>query len=224
MLKFKILTLFPEFYDSFLNTSLIKKAREQGILKFEIHNLRNFSIDSSIDDYPYGGGSGMVLKPEPVFNAYENLKEKDDFFIIFSPRGRLLNYKLAKEIYEKSKNFLLLCPRYEGVDERAIIGLNGFELSIGDYILLSGDCACLVFIEVISRFERGVVGKESSVIDDSFSKGLLEYPQYTRPKEFKGMKVPDVLLSGDHKKIEEWRREMAYKITKERRPDLLEGK
>jgi len=222
MIKFKILTLFPSFYDSFLNTSLIKKARENGILKFEIYNLRDFSQDENVDDYPYGGGPGMVLKPEPVFNAYDKLKEKDDLFIIFSPRGELLNYKLAKEIYEKSKSFLLLCPRYEGVDERVITGLKGFELSIGDYVLISGDTACLVFIEVISRFERGVVGKESSVIDESFSSGFLEYPQYTRPREFRGMKVPDVLLSGDHEKIKEWRKNMAYKITKERRPDLLE--
>jgi len=221
MLEFKIITIFPEYFESPLNTSLLKKARDKGLLDFKIYNLRDFSSDGVVDDRPFGGGTGMVLKIEPIFNAYEKLKEEGQVFIYLTPKGKKFNHELAKEIHSKYKKFLILCGRYEGIDERVIEILKPYEISIGDYVLNGGEAASLVFIEVIARLEKGVVGKEEAVLDDSFSKGILEYPQYTRPSNFRGLKVPEVLLSGNHKEIERWRKSMARKITEERRPELI---
>jgi tRNA (guanine37-N1)-methyltransferase len=219
-LDIDIITLFPEIFEGPLSASLIGRARESGLLNVRIHNLRDFVRDKhkKVDDYPYGGGCGMVIKPEPIFSAVESLAP--GLVVYLTPQGRLLTQGLAEEISKKG-HIIFICGRYEGIDERVIEALVDLELSVGDYVATGGEIPCLLTIDVIARLIPGVLGNVESAKDESFSKGLLEGPQYTRPKEFRGMRVPEILLSGDHKKIAEWRMKKAIEKTKRIRPDLL---
>lgn len=220
-MKIDILTLFPEIFEGPLNVSIIKRAREKGLVDIQVHNLRDFSNNKHkrVDDYPYGGGPGMLIKPDVIYNA---IKSQDKGYVIYlSPQGSLLNQKLACELAKKER-IIFLCGHYEGIDERAKAYID-FELSIGDYITTGGEIPCLVAIDVITRLIPGVLGNPRSLEDESFSSGYLEAPQYTRPYEFMGMKVPEILLSGNHKKIEMWRKEQAIAKTFKKRPDLLKN-
>ncbi|MCP2519282.1 tRNA (guanosine(37)-N1)-methyltransferase TrmD [SCandidatus Aminicenantes bacterium Aminicenantia_JdfR_composite] len=225
-MRFDIITVLPEIFKSVFNAGVLKKGIEKGLIEIRVHNLRDYAIDKhrQVDDRPFGGGEGMVLKPEPLFRAVEKIKEKENSrIILLSPQGRKFDYKLAEE-FSNFPQIILICGRYEGVDERVREHLITDEISIGDYVLSGGEYAALVIIDAVARFIPGVVGKEESVKKDSFSLGLLDYPQYTRPREFRGWKVPDVLLTGDHKKIEIWRKKKSLEITLRKRPDLLEQK
>lgn len=222
---FNIITLFPEFFKSPLNTSLIKKAQEKNLIKVNIYNLRDFTKEKhkQCDDKPYGGGAGMVMMIEPIYNALQNIKrrEPDTKVIFLSPQGKLFNDEEAEK-FSNFKSITLLCGHYEGVDYRVVEYLIDEEISIGDYILTGGEPAALVVIDSVSRYIPGVVQKIESIKTETFRKFLLKYPQYTRPPIFKGMKVPDVLLSGNHQKIKEWRYQKQIELTKIKRPDLYE--
>ncbi len=221
---FTILTLFPGIFDSPLNESLIKKAREKGLLEFNIVNIRAFAADihHTADDAPFGGGAGMVMKVEPVHYAMEQVRKERGrtHFVLLTPHGRRFDQELATR-FSRIPHLALLCGRYEGVDER-IHALVDDEVSIGDYVLSGGETAALVVVDAVSRLVPGVLGNEASPADESFGEGLLEYPQYTRPREFMGMQVPDALLSGNHEEIRRWRRKESLKRTILRRPDLME--
>ncbi|GBD25996.1 tRNA (guanine-N(1)-)-methyltransferase [bacterium HR30] len=218
-----ILTLFPEFFTSPLSSSMLKKGQERGAVSFEIVNIRDFATDKHrvTDDTPYGGGEGMVMKPEPIVAALESLGEGPHrpYRILLSPQGRLLDQRHVQELSEKP-SLALVCGRYEGVDARVSYFVDE-ELSIGDYILSGGEAAALVVVDAVSRLVPGTLGSPASACTESFSDGLLEYPQYTRPAEFRGLRVPDVLLSGDHAAIARWRRQESLRRTWERRPELL---
>jgi tRNA (guanine37-N1)-methyltransferase len=205
-----------------LDESIVKRARDAGLLDLKIHNLRDWTHDrhKTVDDRPFGGGPGMLLKPEPLFEAIEDLQRKGTRVILLSPAGRKFNQAIARELAEQ-KHLLLVTGHYEGFDERVREKLADDELSIGDYVLTNGALPAMVVIDAVARLLPGVLGDDESSRDESFSQGQLEYPQYTRPAEFHGMKVPEMLLSGNHAKIEKWRREQAKQRTKERRPDLL---
>ena len=222
---FDIITIFPGFFASPLREGILKRAIDAGLVGVRPLDLRDFTTDRhrTTDDRPYGGGEGMVMTPGPICRALEALKNEppEPVVILLSPRGRVLNQQLAEELSSLPR-LILICGRYEGVDQRIVDGFVDMELSIGDYVLSGGEAAALVVVEVVSRLVPGVLGCRASAKRDSFSNGLLEYPQYTRPREFKGMHVPGVLLSGDHGRIARWRREQSLKITLERRPDLLE--
>ena len=217
------MTLFPEMFDSFKNTSLIGKAIEKGILKINLYNIRDYteSKAKSVDDYVYGGGNGMLMMAQPIYDCYKDIvRDKKNIKTYYlSPRGRVFNQKTAIEMSKESE-IILLCGHYEGVDERAIKLLNATEISIGDFVLTGGEIPCMAIIDSVARFVEGVLSNSESVLDESFNNSLLEYPQYTRPYEYEGLKVPDVLLSGDHKKVDEWRKEKSIEITKKNRPDL----
>jgi len=219
-----IVTIFPDMISGFIGGSIIKRASEKKIVEFRFINPRDFTTDNhrTVDDRPYGGGPGMVMKPEPLWKAIESVKDKDSYVVLMTPRGRRFDQQVALEFSSK-KHIIFVCGHYEGVDERVIIGLVNDEISIGDYVLTNGVIAAAVVIDATVRLLPGVLGDEESVIEDSFSEngGLLEYPQYTRPEEFMGMRVPDVLLSGNHGEIRKWRMEQAMAITRKRRPDLL---
>lgn len=231
-MKIHILTLFPGMFDSFISHSMIKKAIEKKILDIRIVNLRDYTRDKhkTCDDRPFGGGPGMVMKPEPIFEAADNIlgkKRKDRVkelkerrFIYLTPQGERLTQKKAKEL-SRSKELIFLCGHYEGVDERVIDKLVTDEISIGDYVLTGGELPAMVVIDAVARHIKGVLGKEESLVFESFDRNLLEYPQYTRPAEYRGLKVPSVLLSGNHQVIERWREKEALERTKERRPDLF---
>lgn len=225
-MKIDVLTLFPAMFAGPLDESIIKRARQKGLLDLKIHDLRNWTHDRhrTVDDRPFGGGPGMLLKPEPLFEAVETLKSGEGRagmkVILFSPGGRKFTQSIARELAQE-KDLLLVTGHYEGFDERVREGLVDDELSIGDYVLTNGALPAMVVIDAVTRLLPGVLGDDESSHDESFSHGLLEYPQYTRPAEFRGMKVPEVLLSGNHAEIEKWRREQARARTKERRPDLL---
>lgn len=223
-MKIDILTLFPNIFTGPLTESIIKRAQDSGLVEINIHDLRQYTKDRhrTADDKPYGGGGGMVLKPEPIFEAVDKLRRGDTKLISMSPQGIKFTQSLAKEL-SLEKHLLFICGHYEGIDERVRIGLNPLDISIGDYILTNGSLAAMVVIDAIVRLIPGVLGNPKSPITESFSNGLLEYPQYTRPAEYRGMKVPAELLSGDHKLIEEWRRREAIRFTKEKRPEILEG-
>ena len=225
-MRIDIVTIFPNFFDSPLGESIVRRAADRGILDIRIHDLRRWTEDRHrmTDDYPYGGGAGMVMKPEPIFAAVEALRSQspESRTVLLSPRGRAWDQKCAEE-FSSRRGLILLCGRYEGEDERVRTALVDDEVSIGDYILTGGETAALVILESVARLLPGVVGDADSVARDSFTSGILDYPHYTRPPEFRGMKVPDVLLSGNHAEIERWRRREALRITAERRPDLLEG-
>ncbi|MBU1076472.1 MAG: tRNA (guanosine(37)-N1)-methyltransferase TrmD [Spirochaetes bacterium] len=222
-MHFNIITLFPDFFKDPFNTSIIKKALEKRVISIDLINLRDFTTYNhrQCDDKPYGGGHGMVLMIEPVYNAITHIKKKhpDSKVIYLSPQGKVFNQEKA-ESFAKIKNITLLCGHYEGIDDRILDDLVDEEISIGDYILTGGETASLVFMEVVSRLIPGVVQKPQSVKTDSLSDGLLKYPQYTKPEEFKGSKVPEILLSGNHPKIKEWRKDQQIEVTKKKRPDL----
>src|SRR6202789_1669083 len=221
-MKIEVLTLFPAMFAGPLDESIIKRARESGRLEFKLHNLRDWTHDrhKTVDDRPFGGGPGMLLKPEPLFEAVESLRRETTRVILLSPGGRKFDQAIAREL-AKETDLLLVTGHYEGFDERVREALADDELSIGDYVLTNGALPAMVVIDAVARLLPGVLGDDESSRDESFSHGLMEYPQYTRPAEFRGMKAPDVLVSGNHAEIEKWRREQAAQRTKERRPDLL---
>jgi tRNA (guanine37-N1)-methyltransferase len=221
MVRFDVVTLFPELLEVPLRTSIIGRAAEAGIIEFGLHDLREHGIGRhrSVDDYPYGGGAGMVMRPEPLFAAIEPLKKAGAHVILLDPAGQRLSDPLAREL-ATLPHLALVCGRYEGIDERAR-ALVDREVSIGDYVLTGGELPALVLIDSVARLVPGVIQPESHE-GDSFASGLLEHPQYTRPEEFRGMRVPDVLLSGHHREVDRWRRREALRRTFERRPDLLD--
>lgn len=227
-MRVDVLTLFPEMFESPLSHSILKRARESGIVDIALTNIRDFSKDSyrKVDDAPYGGGPGMVMMPGPVFDCFEHVKKlspKKPKVILLTPQGRPLDQAKAIELSNEER-LILIAGRYEGFDERIRIGLDAEQISIGDYVLSGGELAAMVVIDAVVRLLPGALGDDNSAQDDSFSNGLLEYPQYTRPELFGQMKVPDILLSGDHAKIAEWRRRQSIERTKKWRPDLLKGK
>lgn len=232
-MKIDILTLFPEICRTPLSESMMKRAQEKEIVELRIHNLRDWTTDKHhiVDDAPFGGGQGMVMKPEPIFAAAEDLKQQTSNaqsnielqtpkIILMSPTGRRFDQQLAKQLSQES-HLIIICGHYEGVDHRVIEHLVDLEISIGDYILTNGAIAAVVLVDAIVRLLPGALGHEHSAVDDSFSTELLEGPQYTRPAEFRSWKVPEILLSGNHAEIAKWRKEQALKRTKENRPDLL---
>jgi tRNA (guanine37-N1)-methyltransferase len=221
-MKVDVLTLFPAMFAGPLDESIIKRARESGRLDLAIHDLRDYAHDrhKKVDDRPFGGGPGMLLKPEPIFEAVESLARESTRVILLSPSGRQFSQAIAGEL-AGLEHLLMVSGHYEGFDERVREQLADDELSIGDYVLTNGALPVMVIIDAVTRLLPGVLGDEDSARDDSFSHGLLEYPQYTRPAEFRGMKVPEVLLSGNHAEIARWRAEQARLRTRERRPDLL---
>ena len=222
MIQFKVITLFPQMFPSPLGHSIMKKAQDKELLSVTLVDLRTYCKDRHrvTDDYPYGGGQGMVMKPEPLIAAIEDARKKSKRprIILLTPRGRVFNQAEASRL-AKEKELVLVSGRYEGVDERVRSYVDD-ELSIGDYTLSGGEIPAMVVIDAVARLIPGVLGNEKSTEEESFTDGLLEYPQYTRPEEYKGLKVPEVLISGDHKRINSWRREMSIKFTRERRPDL----
>jgi tRNA (guanine37-N1)-methyltransferase len=221
---FDIVTIFPHFFDSPLKDGVVRRAIEAAILKVRTFNLRDFTTDRhrTTDDRPFGGGEGMVMKPEPIYKALKVLKEEppEARVILLSPRGKLLDQAMAVELAQLGR-LILICGRYEGVDERIREHCVDLELSVGDYVLSGGEIAALVVIEAVSRLIPGVLGCESSAEKDSFSDGLLEFPQYTRPRIFKDWEIPEILMSGDHARIAKWRREQSLGFTYEQRPELL---
>ena len=221
-MKIDVLTLFPGMFLGPLDESIIKRARESGRLDLKIHNLRDYAHDRhrTVDDRPFGGGPGMLLKPEPIFEAVEDLGREMTRVILLSPSGRTFNQAIASELAQ-FEHLLLVSGHYEGFDERVREQLADDELSIGDYVLTNGALPVMVVVDSVTRLLPGVLGDEDSAHEESFSHGLLEYPQYTRPADFRGMKVPDILLSGNHAEIARWRGEQARLRTQERRPDLL---
>ena len=221
-MRIDVLTLFPAMFARPLDESIIKRAREAGLLDLRIHNLREYTHDrhKTVDDRPFGGGPGMLLKPEPLFEAIEDLSRVSTHVVLLSPSGRVFNQQVAQELAQH-EHLVLVTGHYEGFDERVRAELADDELSIGDYVLTNGALPAMVVIDTVTRLLPGVLGDDQSAHDESFSHGLLEYPQYTRPAEFRGMKVPEVLLSGNHAQIARWRVEQAQSRTTERRPDLL---
>src|SRR3990167_6788663 len=224
-MRFEILTIFPDFFKSPLKQSILGKAIKKGIVEIGIHNIRDFALDKhkTTDDCPYGGGDGMVMKAEPIVRAVESVKatsSPDAKVILTSPQGRQFNQQMAAE-FAASKGLVIICGRYEGVDERVKELVVDVEVSVGDYILSGGETASMVIVDAISRLIPGVLGSAMSANDESFSRGLLEYPQYTRPEYFRGSRVPEVLLSGNHREIKRWREKESIRKTIENRPDLL---
>ena len=219
-MKFDVLTLFPEMFKS-LDESIIGKAKEKKLIEINLINIRDFSKDKhkKVDDTPYGGGAGMVLMPDVVYDAYNSIKDKNAKVIYLSPQGKVLNQNKIKEL-AKQNHLILLCGHYEGIDQRVLDEIVDEEISIGNYVLTGGELPAMVLIDSVSRYVGGVLNDES-VEEESFSSNLLEYPQYTRPEEFRGKKVPDVLTSGHHENIKKWRAEKALEVTKKKRPDLL---
>ena len=222
-MKIDVLTLFPAMFAGPLDESIVQRAREKGVLELAVHNLRDYTHDrhKTVDDRPFGGGPGMLLKPEPVFEAIESLKRERTRVILMSPAGRKFDQAAARELSGHA-HLLLVCGSYEGFDERIREHVADDELSIGDYVLTNGALPAMVVIDAVTRLLPGVLGDDESSRDESFSENLLEYPHYTRPADFRGMKVPEVLLSGNHAEIAKWRAEQARRRTKERRPDLSE--
>lgn len=225
---FDILTLFPEMFDGVLNSSMLGRAADKGILEFNAVNIRDFADNkhNRVDDAPYGGGRGMVMQAPPIYSCFKNIEEKrgkKPHLIYMSPKGKVLTQKDAIRLSQMD-NIAILCGHYEGVDQRIIDEIVDEEISIGDYVLTGGELPAMVLIDTISRMIDGVLSNEDSFTDESHFNGLLEYPHYTRPPEFHGMTVPDVLLSGNHAEIEKWRRQKSLETTKKYRPDLLKGK
>ncbi len=225
-MKVFVLTLFPGMFDGVLTHSILKRAIDRKSLEVQRYNIRDFTKDKHkmADDLPYGGGGGMVMKPEPIFAAVEHIVEIHQLqsykVIYLTPQGTTLTQQVAKTLALEDE-LILICGRYEGIDERVRVALVDQEISIGDYVLTGGELAAMVLIDAVARMIPEVIGKAQSVVNDSFYGPLLDYPHYTRPQDFRGMAVPEVLLSGDHKKIQEWRRKEALKRTQQRRPDLL---
>ncbi|MEX1047216.1 MAG: tRNA (guanosine(37)-N1)-methyltransferase TrmD [Actinomycetota bacterium] len=222
-MRVDILTIFPDIFESPLKASLLGKALEAGTVDVRVHDIRDHAADKhrQADDEPFGGGPGMVLKPGPVFEAVESLGEGDKRAIVLSPAGRRFDQNLAREL-SKEQWLILIAGRYEGIDERVVEGLPAEEISIGDYVLAGGEIPALVVLEAVTRLVPGVIGSEESLERESFEDGTLDHPHYTRPREFRGLRVPDELLSGDHAEIERWRRDAAREKTRRNRPDLLQ--
>ena len=222
-MRIDILTLFPEMFHGVLNSSILKRALNAGIMDFRLHNIRDYSASKhrNTDDYSFGGGVGMVMMPQPIFDCLDTILEDGDSarLICTTPRGRVLNQRIAREL-SGEKRLVILCGHYEGIDERAMAMFDD-EISVGDYVLTGGEIPAMVIVDCVSRLIPGVLGSEESTEDESFSYGLLEYPQYTRPAEYRGQRVPDVLLNGNHAAINRWRREQSLLITLRRRPELL---
>jgi len=231
MLRFDIITIFPEFFTEVIDCGILRRARNAGLVEVTAHDLRQWTTDKHhvVDDRPFGGGDGMVLKPEPIFTGVEALtgaSRKEDLpaktrVVLLSAQGEVFSQALAQDISQNTSHVVLLCGRYEGVDERVAEALVTDEVSIGDYVLSGGEPAAMVVVDAVVRLLPGALGSETSAVYESFSEGLLDHPQYTRPPEFRGMKVPEVLLSGNHAEIERWRKEAAIQKTKRKRPDLL---
>ena len=219
-MKFDVLTLFPEMFSS-LEQSIIGRAVENEKISVNLINIRDFSTDKhkKVDDTPYGGGAGMVMMPDVVDRAYNSIKDKNAKVIYMSPQGKTLDQKKVEEL-SKEEHLVILCGHYEGIDQRVIDKIVDEEISIGDYVLTGGELPAMVLIDSVSRYVEGVL-KEESIKEESFSEGLLEYPQYTRPENFDGVKVPEILLSGNHQEIAKWRKEKSLEITKKKRPDIL---
>ncbi|MFH1062089.1 MAG: tRNA (guanosine(37)-N1)-methyltransferase TrmD [Candidatus Omnitrophota bacterium] len=220
-MQIDVLTLFPEMFPGILNESILKRAQENKKARISVYNMRDWTHDArkTVDDKPYGGGPGMVIKPEPVYEACDDLCKKNSHVILLTPQGERFNQSIAKEL-SNQKRILLICGHYEGFDER-IRKIADREISIGDYVLTGGEIPAMVVIDAVIRLIPGVLGEEASLDDESFNDGLLEYPHYTRPRVYRNIKVPQVLLSGDHKKIAKWRCEQSLKRTQEKRKDLL---
>ncbi|HEB75335.1 MAG TPA: tRNA (guanosine(37)-N1)-methyltransferase TrmD [Nitrospirae bacterium] len=222
---FEVLTIFPAIIEAYLSESIMRRAVERGALRVDVYNIRDFTTDRhrQVDDYPYGGGAGMVLKPEPVFNAIEHI-ERDGLErrrVLLTPGGRVFSQSIAEEYARQERRILLIAGRYEGIDER-IRTVTDEELSIGDYVLTGGELPALVIIDAVTRLLPGVLGDSRSAEEESFTTGLLDHPHYTRPVEFRGMRVPEVLLGGNHRLIRRWRRREALRRTLRQRPDLLD--
>ena len=220
-MKFDVLTLFPEMF-GILNQSIIGKAIERELIDINLINIRDFSKDKhkKVDDTPYGGGAGMVMKPDVVYDAYKSIEDRNAKVIYMSPQGKTLNQKKVEELAKES-HLIILCGHYEGIDQRVLDKIVDEEISIGDYVLTGGEIPAMVLIDSVSRYVKEVLNEES-IQEESFSNGLLEYPQYTRPETFEGVKVPEILLSGHHENIEKWRKEKSIEITKKKRPEMLE--
>jgi tRNA (guanine37-N1)-methyltransferase len=232
VLRFDIITIFPDFFREVFDYGIIRRARLAGLIDVRTHDLRRWSADKhmKVDDRPFGGGDGMVLKPEPIFAAVEELTTAAarEFYqdgtrvVLLSPQGRNLTQELARELAQTSDHLVLVCGRYEGVDERVAERIVTDEISIGDYVLSGGEPAAVVLVDAVTRLVPGALGSETSAINESFSEGLLDFPHYTRPPEFKGLRVPEVLLTGHHEEIARWRKRAALEKTTRNRPDLLE--
>ena len=222
-MKFDILTLFPEMFEN-LKQSIIGRAIEKNIININLINIRDVSKNKhkKVDDTPYGGGAGMVMKPDVVYSAYKSIEDKNAKVIYMSPQGKTLSQEKVEEL-SKEKHLVILCGHYEGIDQRVLDKIVDEEISIGDYVLTGGELPAMVLIDSVSRYVEGVL-KEDSIKEESFSNGLLEYPQYTRPEVFEGEKVPEILLSGHHENINKWRKEKSLEITKKKRPELIENK
>lgn len=230
-MRFDIITIFPDFFREAFDYGIIRRARAARLVEINAHDLRQWTHDKhrQVDDRPFGGGDGMVLKPEPLFEAVESLtgaKERSSFdkatrVVLLSPQGRVLTQSVAQELATEAERIVLICGRYEGVDERVAQNLVTDEISIGDYVLSGGEPAAIVLVDAVTRLIPGALGSETSAVNESFSEGLLDYPHYTRPPDFRGMKVPEVLLSGNHQEIARWREESARLKTERNRPDLL---
>lgn len=224
-MKINVMTLFPEIFESYLGESMMKRAIDKDILDVDLYNIRDFSENKhkKVDDYPFGGGAGMVMTPQPIYSTYKKILEDNNIekarVIYLSPKGKTFDQKMAKSL-AKEDNIVFLCGHYEGIDQRIIDMIVTDEVSIGDYVLTGGELPALVMIDSISRLIPGVLNRTESFEDESFENNLLEYPQYTRPREFEGLEVPEVILSGNHGKIDEWRLKEAEVLTEERRPDL----
>jgi tRNA (guanine37-N1)-methyltransferase len=222
---FDIITIFPGIFHAYLGESILKRALQKQLLDVKVYSLRDFTTDKhrTVDDYPYGGGPGMVMKIEPIYNAVHAIKDDgvERLTIMLSPQGKMFNQEMAESLCKEKRRILFICGRYEGIDERVRESLVDEEISIGDYVMTGGELAALVIIDSIARLIPGVLGDEESAKEESFTRGILDYPHYTRPPEFMGMKVPGVLLSGNHREISRWRRREAIKRTLQRRPDLL---
>ena len=231
MLRFDIITIFPEFFSEVIDCGILRRARNAGLVDVKAHDLRQWTTDKHhvVDDRPFGGGDGMILKPEPIFAGVEALtgaSRKEDLpantrVVLLSAQGRVFSQPLAQDLSKNATHVVLLCGRYEGVDERVADALVTDEISIGDYVLSGGEPAAVVVVDAVVRLLPGALGSETSALYESFSASLLDHPQYTRPPEFRGMKVPEILLSGHHAEIERWRKEAAIAKTRRNRPDLL---
>ncbi|MBS1811533.1 MAG: tRNA (guanosine(37)-N1)-methyltransferase TrmD [Acidobacteria bacterium] len=225
-MRFDLLTIFPEFFGGPFDFGIIRRAKQQGQIEINIHDLRSFTNDKHhvVDDRPFGGDDGMVLKPEPIFRAVEALRKEDErtAVVLLTPQGRVFRQQEAQRFAGEFSQLILLCGRYEGVDERVVQHLVTDEISIGDYVLTGGELPAMVLVDAITRLLPNVLGSETSAVNDSFSTGLLDFPNYTRPASFNGMDVPDILLSGHHANIAKWRRQAALEKTLKMRPDLIE--
>ncbi len=223
MLRLDVITIFPEIFNPIVNESIIKRAQQKKKVKIEVHNLRDYTANKhlKVDDRPFGGGPGMVMQPEPIFNAVKKVKgRRKAKVLLMTPAGKTFTQKIAKNL-SKEKNLIILCGHYEGIDARVEKHLIDQSISIGDYVLTGGEVPAMVLIDCVTRLIPGVLGKSESLLDESFEHNLLEYPQYTRPANFNGMRVPNVLLSGNHQDIKNWRKRQSFLKTKKNRPDLL---